>query len=54
MVITEQTLAEDYFLIHNKRTGQSGKVPVDYIEISELDSLSFSLPFLSTSYLPSP
>ena len=40
VVITEQTLEGNYFVVHNKRSGQSGKVPVDYIEISQ--SLSHS------------
>ena len=54
VVIIEQTLAGDYFVILNKRTGQSGKVPVDYIEISEppfpplpSHTLLFHLPVLT-------
>ena len=39
VVITEQTLEGNYFVVHNKRSGQSGKVPVDYIEISQSLSL---------------
>ena len=53
-MIVEQTLAGDYFVILNKRTGQSGKVPVDYIEISEppfpslpSPTLLFHLPVLT-------
>ena len=32
--IREQTLDGVYFVIHNQRTGESGKVPVEYIDIS--------------------
>ena len=46
-MIVKQTLAGDYFVILNKRTGQSGKVPVDYIEISEPPFLP-SPPLLSS------
>ena len=33
----------DYFVIDNQRSGQSGHVPVDYIEISESTIHKFSL-----------
>ena len=35
VVIREQSLTGDYFVIDNQRSRQSGRVPVDYIEISE-------------------
>ena len=34
--IREQTLGGDYFVVFNQRSGKTGRVPVDYIDISEL------------------
>ena len=35
MIIREQSLSGDYFVVLNQRSGQCGRVPVDYIEISQ-------------------
>lgn len=36
VIITEQTLDQQSFIIINKRTGERGRVPVDYIRIGKI------------------
>ena len=48
VIITEQTLDQLWFIVINQRTGERGRVPIDYIRMGK--SNSSIEPSLSTKY----